>query len=115
VRPVLLGVLTLDGALSAIVGAFFLPLYLGPVPFPISALLSGLVNAALVWAALQWTDSPRVAALPLFAWLLVVFALVLAGPQLDFVLGGSGLMQASPLLLMVLGALPPGLVLRRAA
>ena len=96
------------------VGAFFLPLYLGPIPFPVSAVLSGLVNAAVVWAALQWTESPRVAALPLFAWLLVVFALVLAGPQLDIVLGGSGFMAASPLLLMVLGALPPVLVLRRA-
>lgn len=112
-RPVVLAVLTVDGVLSAVVGALFLPLYLGPVPFPISALLSGLVNAALVWAALQWTESPRVAALPLFAWLLVVFSLVLAGPEMDIVIGGSGLMAASPLLLMVLGALPPGLVLRR--
>lgn len=96
-------------------GAFFLPLFLGPVPFPISALLSGLVNAALVWAALQWTDSPRVAALPLLAWLLVVFVLVVMGPDLDIMLGGHGVTQASPLLLMVLGALPPGLVLRRAS
>ena len=101
--------------ISAVVGALFLPSYVGPVPFPISALLSGLVNAALVWAALQWTDSPRVAALPLFAWLLVVFVLVIGGPALDFVLGGSGFMAVSPLLLMVLGALPPGLVVRRAA
>ena len=58
--------------LSAVAGAFFLPLYIGSMPFPISALISGLVNAALVWAALQWTSAPRVAALPLWAWLLTV-------------------------------------------
>ena len=39
--------------------AFFLPTHIGPWPFPISALIGGLVNAALVWAALQWTSSPR--------------------------------------------------------
>lgn len=111
----MLATLTVDGVLSAVAGAMFLPLYLGPVPFPISALLSGLVNAALVWAALQWHDSPRLGALPLFAWLLVVFVLVLLGPDGGVVLGGSGIAQVSPLLLMVLGALPPALVLRRAA
>ena len=114
VRFVVLAALTVDGVLSAVAGAMFLPLYLGPVPFPISALLSGLVNAALVWAALQWHDSPRMAGLPLFAWLLVVFVLVVMGPEDGVVLGGSGIAQVSPLLLMVLGALPPALVLRRA-
>ena len=64
-RAFVLGVLALDGALSAIAGALFLPLYLGPVPFPISALISGLVNAALVWAGLQWTTNSRLAALGL--------------------------------------------------
>ena len=49
----MLGVLAFDGALSAIAGALFLPLYLGATPFPINALISGLVNAALVWACLQ--------------------------------------------------------------
>ena len=62
-RPVrqagLLAILALDGVLSAILGAFFLPLYLGAMPFPISALISGLLNAALVWAGLQVTQSPR--------------------------------------------------------
>jgi peptidoglycan biosynthesis protein MviN/MurJ (putative lipid II flippase) len=110
-----LAALTVDGVLSAVAGSMFLPLHLGPVPFPISALLSGVVNAALVWAALQWHDSPRVAALPLLAWLLVVFVLVVIGPQDGVVLGGSGIAQVSPLLLMLLGALPPALVLRRAA
>jgi hypothetical protein len=50
---------------------FFLPLRIGSVPFPISALLSGALNALLVWVALQWTSNPRVAALPVWAWLLM--------------------------------------------
>ncbi|MDT5001739.1 MAG: hypothetical protein QOK12_3844, partial [Mycobacterium sp.] len=48
----MLAVLAFDGVLSAVMGAFLLPLYLGSIPFPISALISGLINAALVWAAL---------------------------------------------------------------
>ena len=54
-RTVVLTLLAIDGVLSAVAAAFFLPLRIGSVPFPISALISGLVNAALVWAALQWT------------------------------------------------------------
>ena len=60
-RPVVLTLLAIDGVLSAVAAAFFLPLRIGSVPFPISALISGLVNAALVWAALQWTTAPRIA------------------------------------------------------
>ena len=44
---VVLALLALDGVLSAIMGAFLLPLRLGPVPLPVSALLSGLLNVAL--------------------------------------------------------------------
>ena len=109
----MLSLLAVDGVLSAVAGAFFLPLYLGPVPFPISAVLSGLVNAVLVWVALQWS-SPRLAAVPLLAWLFTVFVLVVIGPTFGLILGGSGVTQVEPLLLMVLGALPPGLLLRRA-
>ena len=61
-RAVVLTLLTVDGIISAVLAAFFLPLRIGPVPFPISALLSGLLNAALVCSALQWTSSPRLAA-----------------------------------------------------
>jgi hypothetical protein len=99
--------------LSAVAAAFFLPLRIGSVPFPISALLSGLVNAALVWAALQWTSSPRVAALPLWCWLLTVAGLTFGGPGDDIVFGGVGVMEYGPLLLIVLGALPPAALLWR--
>ena len=108
-----LAVLALDGVLSAIAGAMMLPLYLGPVPFPVSAVLSGLVNAALVWAAGYWTQSKRLAALPLWTWLGTVAVLTLGGPGGDIVVGGRGVMRFSVLLLLVLGALPAAAVLRR--
>ena len=110
-RPVVLTLLAIDGVLSAVAAAFFLPLRIGSVLFPISALLSGLVNAALVWAALQWTSSPRLAALPVWAWLLTVAGLTFGGPGDDMVFSA----QYALLLLIVLGALPPVLLLYRRA
>ena len=112
-RTVALAVLTFDGVLSAIAGAFLLPHYVGGIPLPISGLVSGLVNAALVWAALQWTSHPRLAALPLWAWLVVVMGLTLGGPGGDLVLGGAGLYQLAPVVLLVLGGGPPAYVLWR--
>ena len=112
-RPVVLTLLAVDGVLSAVAAAFFLPLRIGSVPFPISALLSGLINAVLVWAALQWTSSPRLAALPLWGWLLTVAGLTLGGPGDDIVFGGVGVTEYAPFLLIVVGALPPAWVLWR--
>jgi hypothetical protein len=110
-RSVVLTLLAIDGVLSAVAAAFFLPVRIGSVPFPISPLISGLVNAGLVWAALQWTSGPRLAALPLWCWLLAVAGLALGGPGDDIVFGGVGVMEYAPLLLIVLGALPPALLL----
>lgn len=108
-----LTLLAVDGGLSAIAATFFLQSHIGSVPFPISALISGLVNAALVWAALQWTSAPRVAALPLWCWLVTVAVFTLGGPGDDLVFGGVGIMEYAPLLLIALGALPPAAVLWR--
>ena len=110
-RPVVLTQLAIDGVVSAVAAAFFLPLRIGSMPFPISALISGLVNAALVWAALQWTTAPRIAALPLWCWLLTVAGLTFGGPGDDMVFSA----QYALLLLIVLGALPPALLLYRRA
>lgn len=110
---VVLAILALDGVLSALAGAFLLPLYLGPVPFPISAVLSGLLNAALVWAAGYWTTSRRLVGLPLWTWLGTVAVLSLGGPGGDVIFGGPGIMGLSVLLLMILGALPAAMMLRR--
>jgi hypothetical protein len=108
-----LTLLAIDGVLSAVAAAFFLPARIGPVPFPISALLSGLLNAALVWAALQWTSAPRLAAVPLWCWLATVAVLTFGGPGDDIVFGGVGIMEYAALLLIVLGSLPPAAVLWR--
>ena len=113
IRFVVLALLAVDGVLSALAGALLLPSYIGSIPFPISALISGLLNGALVWAAGGWTRSPRVAALPLWTWLLTVAAMSTGVPAGDIILGGEGLMAYGALLLIVLGVTPPVWVLWR--
>lgn len=110
-RFVVLTLLGFDGVLSAVTAALFLPCYLGRIPFPVSALISGLVNAALVWAATHWTQSLRLAALPLWLWLLTVALMALGGPGDDFILAGRGVMAYGVLLLIVAGAGPPAWLL----
>lgn len=110
---IVLVLLAVDGVLSALAGALLLPFYLGPVPFPVSALWSGLVNAALVWAASFWTRSKKLVALPLWTWLGTVAVLTLGGPGGDIVFGGRGVMGFAALIFLALGALPPALALRR--
>lgn len=113
IRIVILALLAVDGILSAVAGALLLPAYIGAIPFPISAFISGLVNAALVWAAGRWTTSARLAALPLWTWLLTVLAMCLGGPGGDVIFGGRGVMAFSPLLLLAAGLVPPAWVLWR--
>jgi hypothetical protein len=108
-----LALFAVDGVLSALAGAMLLPVYIGSIPFPISALISGLVNAALVWAAGRWTRSPRVAALPLWTWLVTVGVLSMGGPGDDVILGGRGVLRYGALLLIALGVTPPVWVLWR--
>lgn len=114
IRFVVLALLAVDGVLSAIAAALLLHTYIGSIPFPVSALVSGLVNAALVWAAMRWTTSARVAALPLWTWLLTMAAMAWGGPGDDIILDGRGAMAyGAPLLLIGLGIAPPAWVLRR--
>ena len=113
IRIVILALLAVDGILSAVAGALLLPAYIGSIPFPISAVISGLVNAALVWAAGRWTTSARLAALPLWTWLLTVLVMCAPGPGGDVIFGGRGLLAYSPLLLLVAGSTPPLAVLLR--
>ncbi|MBS1690743.1 MAG: hypothetical protein JST91_00730 [Actinobacteria bacterium] len=112
-RVVVLTLLAVDGVLSAVAGALFLPTMLGTMPFPVSAFVSGAVNAALVWAAMHWTESTRLAALPLWTWLLTVAGLTLGGPGGDIVFGGRGLMSYGVLVFLFAGAFPPAWVLMR--
>ncbi|HWS91750.1 MAG TPA: hypothetical protein VN306_04390 [Mycobacterium sp.] len=113
IRFVVLALLAVDGILSALAGALLLPSYIGSIPIPISGLISGLLNAALVWAAGLWTRSARLAALPLWTWLLTVAVISMGGPGDDIILGGRGLMAYGALLLIVLGVAPPVWVLWR--
>ncbi|WP_236054706.1 hypothetical protein [Mycobacterium sp. SM1] len=108
-------VLAVDGVLSAMAGALLLPAYIGSVPCPLSAPISGLVNAALVWAARHWTESIRVAALPLWTWLLTVVAMSFGGPGDDRIFAGRGVLAYGALLLITLGSVPPAWVLWRTA
>ncbi|MDT7734787.1 MAG: hypothetical protein QOE12_1961, partial [Mycobacterium sp.] len=89
-RIAILALLAVDGVLSAVGGAFLLPSYIGSVPFPVSALVSGLLNMSLVWAAQRWTTSTRLAALPLRTWLLTVLQICLPGPGNDDIFAGRG-------------------------
>jgi hypothetical protein len=114
IRVVVLALLAVDGILSALAGTLLLPSYIGAIPFPVSGLISGLVNAALVWAAGWWTRSTRVAALPLWTWLLTVGVLSTGGPADGVILGGRWPIELSALWLFVSGFVPPAwLLLRR--
>ena len=75
--------------------------------------MSGLVNAALVWAGLQVTPSPRVAAIPLWTWLLTIAVLALGGPGGDVMFGGPGIDGVSVLVLLAVGVLPAAAMLWR--
>jgi hypothetical protein len=110
-RVVLLVLLAFDGVLCAIAAVLLLPQYIGHYWFPISAPLAGLVNTALVWAAMGWAKSARQAALPVITWVLTVAVLSLGGPGGDVVLRGAGVAEYSPLVLMLAGAGPPALLL----
>ena len=62
--------LTLLGAATGLVGMAFLPLYVGPVPLPISALLGPIVLWWAPRAAYRLTGSMIAAVLPAAAWLI---------------------------------------------
>ena len=54
-----LALLAVDGVLSAVAGALLLPLYLGPVPFPVSALASGLLNVLVAHRSRRGNSGSR--------------------------------------------------------
>jgi hypothetical protein len=112
-RVAILALLAVDGVLSAICGAIFLPSYIGSVPFPVSALISGALNAVLVWAAGRWTSSARIAALPLWTWLLAVLLMCRPGPGGDVIFAGRGAMAYGLFLLLAAGLVPSFWVLWR--
>jgi hypothetical protein len=99
-----LGVLVFDGFLSAVLGVLFLPTYIGAIAFPISAVVSGLVNVALVFGARTITGPNRRAGWPLVGWGVGFLLCAMGGP------GGDVLLIESwpTLLLLALGLGPAG-------
>ena len=112
-RIAVLALLALDGVICAVLASAFLQVRIGSFPFPVSAPLAGVVNLALVWAGLQWTSAPRLAAISLWAWLLTIAALTLGGPGGDVIYGGPGFGEFGVIVLLVLGAAPPAVMLWR--
>ncbi|MCV7382507.1 hypothetical protein [Mycolicibacter longobardus] len=108
-----LALLTVDGVLCAVTTALLLPARIGEAPFPLSALIGGLVNLGLVWVALQCTSSLRLAALPLWAWLVAIALMTLGGPGDDLIFTDRGVMAYGVLLMILLGSAPPGWLLWR--
>ena len=106
VRSVVLILLAVDGVLCAIASALLLPFRVGGVAMPVAAVMAGLVNLALVWAASYWTSSNSTAAIPLWTWLGTVAVLTLGGPGGDIVFGGTGVLAYSAVLLILFGASP---------
>jgi hypothetical protein len=102
-RSVVLGLLAFDGVLSAVAGVLLLPIYVGTIPLPISAIVCGLLNVALVWAALQCTTRPRLAALPLWTFLVTLLLLTFGGPGGDIMFDGL----TSAAVMILFGAAPP--------
>ncbi|CCQ15401.1 putative uncharacterized protein [Rhodococcus sp. AW25M09] len=100
-------VLVFDGFLSGILSVFFLPTYLGSVQFPISAVLGGIANVALIMAARKVAERPIWVASPLAGWFVAVAACMFGGP------GGDVLLLADwrTMVLIIAGAGPPGVLL----
>jgi len=82
----LLALLTVDGVLLGAVGLAFTPLYVGPVPVPMGALLSIVLLPWLVARAAEIDPRPSVAGMPGYVWFGVIAVLGFAGPGGDVLL-----------------------------
>lgn len=102
-----LAVLVVDAIVLAATELLYLPLYLGGMPFPITAAVAAVTTPLLVAAAGRLRFGMRAAAAPLVAWFVTVFVLGVFGPGGDIVLLGDW----RALLLVGGGALPGALML----
>ena len=107
-RTGLLALLVVDGLLLGGIGLVLPPMYAGPVPAPVGAVLSILLLPWLVLRAGELDPRPGVAGAPLFAWLLAVGVLGFGGP------GGDVLLPATwQSALLMFGGLFAGLLALR--
>ncbi|OHT81346.1 hypothetical protein [Mycobacteroides saopaulense] len=107
-RGFVMAALIFDGVISAIFGAALLNTRFGGVLVPLGLIISAVLNALLVWCALQWAPTPRWAAAPLWAFAATTMILLFGGPGGDVVFTGFW-----PVLLVVSGIVPAAYVLRR--
>lgn len=96
-------VLMFDAVLTLAIEVLYLPLYIGPVPIPVSALLAGAINLALIRAARVVSPRPAVLFLPLAAWTLGFLVAASTGPGGDVPLTSD----IRTLLLFLFGLAPP--------
>lgn len=98
----IVALLIIDGAVIGVLSVFALPVWVGPVPLPISAVLAGAVNVLLVREAARHTDRTPLIAGPLLAWG-AVFLLFALGT-----FGGSAIVPGDwrGALLALVGGLP---------
>lgn len=103
---IVLALLVFDGFLTAILAVLFLPVRVGEVPVPLSALVAAVVNVLLVVGARSVTDRPGRAALPLLGWFVGFAVYMVGGP------GGDAVLLADwRTLLLLAGGLIPATVL----
>lgn len=105
---VVFGFLLLDAVLLALLELLFLPLYLGSVPFPITAAVAVVTTPLLVSEAARLSSRRGVAAGPFVVWLLTVFVFGALGPGGDMVLAGN---DWRAFLLLGAGSLPSVIML----
>ncbi|EME20498.1 hypothetical protein [Rhodococcus triatomae] len=107
VDRLLLALLVFDGFLTALLAVLFLPVHVGSVAMPVSALLAGVVNVLLVWCARSVGSGVGQASWPLVAWFVGFLVCLVGGP------GGDRLLPADwrTLLLLAVGLLPAIVVL----
>ncbi|GAB3553708.1 fatty acid desaturase [Actinopolyspora lacussalsi] len=113
----LIALLALDALLLAILELFFLPSYLGPVQFPITAAVAAVTNPLLVAVTAKSTPNGAACWVPVLVWFLTVFVLGVFGPGGDvllpaqdwrtYLLIAAGVLPAAAMIGIVRNA-PPG-------
>jgi hypothetical protein len=82
--------LTLCGALAALLEALLVPLYVGSVILPVAVVLALVGNVALPWLARSLVPTTPAALAPFAAWLIVMLGFgVLGRPEGDVILPGG--------------------------
>ena len=106
---VIMALLVIDGAAIGVLSVFFLPLWVGGVPMPVTVLVAGIANLLLVRAAANYADRLLLVSAPLLAWGAVFLILALSSP------GGSVIVPANlrAALLVLVGVLPAAIWVAR--